>query len=136
MKTSFRAKSLAPDAQGQFFGRTCLRIGYWVSTGVVALLMASSGLTYLRYAPQALEGLFALSYFSFVGVFQLLGSIVLLAPGWPRLKPWVYAISALHFNREIFIALASGETREAVAFFIVLGLLAISFLLRPAMERR
>lgn len=136
MKTSFRAKSLAPDAQGYFFGRRCLRIGYWISTGVVALLMAFSGLIYLRYAPEALEGLFTLSYSSFVGVFQLLGSIVLLAPGWPRLKPWVYAISALLLNREAFSALTSGETREAVACSIALGLLAISFLLRPAMERR
>ena len=128
--------SLAPDAQGQFFGRKCLRIGYWISTGVVALLMAFSGLIYLRYAPTALEGLFALSSSSFVGVFQLLGSMVLLAPGWPRLKPWVYVIAALLFNRETFSALASGETREAIAFSIALGLLAISFLLRPAMERR
>ena len=135
MKTSFRAKSLAPDAQEQFFGRKCLRIGYWISTGVVALLMAFSGLVYLRYAPEAMEGLFALSYSSYVGVFQLLGSIVLLAPGWPRLKPWVYAISALLFNKETFSALASGETREAVAFSIALGLLAISFLLRPVRDR-
>ena len=95
MKTFLRAMSLAPDAQGQLFGRKCRHIGYWVSTGVVALVMGYSGLDYLRYAPESLEELFALSSYSIVGLLQLLGSVVLLLPGLRRLKPWAYGTFAV-----------------------------------------
>lgn len=130
MKTFLRAMSLAPDTQGQLFGRKCRHIGYWVSTGVVALVMGYSGLVYLRYSPESLEEVFALSSSSLVGLLQLLGSVVLILPRLRRLKSWVYGTFAVLFSREIFSALASGEKRDAPASSIALVLLAISFFLK------
>ena len=136
MRTSSRATSLAPDAQGQLFGRKCRQIGYWVSTVVVALVMGYSGLVYLPHPSEALEELFALSSQTIVGLLQLLGSVVLLIPGLRRLKPWAYGAFAVLFSREIFSALASGEKRDALASSIALVLLAISFFLRPTHKQR
>lgn len=102
-------------------------------------MMAESGFVYLRYAPAIFDELGNLPFpscYSLLGLIEVLGSAVILAPGWPRLKLWAYAAFALVFGSDLLSALASSEKRYALASFIALLLLAISFCLRPAARRR
>jgi hypothetical protein len=139
MNTSPRAVSVAPATSARPAGKRWKRIAYWSATGVIALIMAQSGFIYLRFAPAIFDELGNWPFPGFywlLGLIQVLGSAVLLAPGWPRLKLWAYAAFALDFGSGVLSALASGEERNALASLIALLLLGISFCLRPAARRR
>src|SRR5664279_4147557 len=68
---------------------------YWVSTGLIAAAGLMSGLMYLSGSSQAVEGFAHIGYPQqlriLLGIAKPLGAIVLLIPGWPRLKEWAYA---------------------------------------------
>lgn len=101
--------------------------------------MAKSGFTYLRYAAGIFDELGNLPFLSrywLLGLIEVLGSVLLLAPGWPRLKLLAYAAFTLVFGSDILSALASSEKRYVLASLIALLLLAISFCLRSAARRR
>ena len=71
-------------------------ITYWVTTALVAFSMGSGGLFEVMRNPQATDGLVRVlgypAYFALIlGVWKLLGTITILAPGLPRLKEWAYA---------------------------------------------
>src|SRR5687768_15374498 len=71
------------------------KIGYWVATALVALAMGFGGVVDLSGSPEVVATLSHLGYpayfASMLGVWKILGTIVLLAPGLPRLKEWAYA---------------------------------------------
>ena len=66
MKTSLRTMSLEAAAAEQSYATKRMWIGYWVSTGVVAVVMGYSGFAYLRYAPASFADLFALASGTFL----------------------------------------------------------------------
>lgn len=70
-------------------------IGYWIATGLTAVLMGPFGVLDLINDPQAAEIMKHLGYPDYVapmlGVWKILGTIVILAPGLPRVKEWAYA---------------------------------------------
>jgi len=70
-------------------------IGYWVATAIIALIMLLGGVTSLMQQKEGQEGMAHLgypAYFSLIlGSWKVLGTIALLAPGFPRLKEWAYA---------------------------------------------
>ncbi|WP_437949624.1 DoxX family protein [Sorangium sp. So ce296] len=70
-------------------------IGYWISTGLLGLGVASGGVADLAGSPQVLEGMAHLGYPAYfatiLGVWKVLGAVALLAPRFPRLKEWAYA---------------------------------------------
>jgi hypothetical protein len=77
-------------------------IGYWATTAVAALELLAGGATDLAHGRTALVAgepvaavLAHLGYpiylLTILGVWKLLGGIVLLVPGVPRLKEWAYA---------------------------------------------
>lgn len=77
-------------------------ISYWVTTIFTALELLAGGVTDLMHGRTALvagepvaEVLAHLGYpvylLTILGVWKLLGAIVLLAPRFPRLKEWAYA---------------------------------------------
>jgi hypothetical protein len=116
------------------------RIGYWVSTGLVALLFAAPGLALLLHNPQFAQEMARLGYPSyflpFLGVWKILGAIVVLAPRTAYLKEWAYAgmmfdISGALVSR----ALAGDGGFELFLPFVIAALVALSWALRPA-ERR
>jgi uncharacterized membrane protein YphA (DoxX/SURF4 family) len=78
------------------------RIGYWVATAAIALEGLAGGVTDLIHGPALLVAgdpvvsvLARLGYpvylLTILGVWKLLGALVLLLPRFPRLKEWAYA---------------------------------------------
>jgi hypothetical protein len=136
---SARGAGVAHAATARRFSEKSKRIAYWSATGVIALIMVESGFVYLRHAPGIFDELGDLPFpgaYMLLGLIEVFGSAVLLAPGWPRLKLWAYAAFALVFGSDVFSAIAFSERRYALASVIALLLLAISFRLRPAVRRR
>ena len=93
-------------------------ISYWVTTIFTALELLAGGVTDLMHGRTALvagepvaEVLAHLGYpvylLTILGVWKLLGAIVLLAPRFPRLKEWAYAGSFFVYAG----AVASGMVR-------------------------
>src|SRR6185503_20746250 len=71
------------------------KIGYWIATGLVALAMLPGGVLDAIQKPEALEILHHLGYPSYfasiIGVWKILATIAILAPGFPVVKEWAYA---------------------------------------------
>jgi len=77
-------------------------IAYWVTTAIIGLETLAGGVTDLLHGraalvsgPYALDIITHLGYPSYLltilGMWKVLGGIVLLAPGLPRIKEWAYA---------------------------------------------
>jgi hypothetical protein len=68
---------------------------FWVFTGIFCLFMLPGSIGNILSEPEWVDVFKQLGYplylLSFLGVAKLLGIIVLLVPGFPRLKEWAYA---------------------------------------------
>src|SRR3954467_13710722 len=71
------------------------KLGYWITTALVALAFASGGVFDILKPPPVAATMAHLGYPVYVAVilggWKLLGTAALLAPGLPRLKEWAYA---------------------------------------------
>jgi hypothetical protein len=110
-------------------------IGYWASSGLVALAMGASAAGYLSGAMDAdmaklgLPGWFVLT----LGTWKGLAAIALLVPALPRVKEWAYAGLFFTFTGAVIAHLASGDPVATAVPPIVLGLITTaSYVLRPA----
>ena len=115
-------------------------IGYWIATGLFCLAMTAGGTMNLLRADIQKESIEALGYpeylMTILGVAKLLGVIALLIPGAPLLKEWAYA----GFTFDLLGAAAShafvgDAAMEIVLPFIILGISAVSYWLRPSSRR-
>jgi uncharacterized membrane protein YphA (DoxX/SURF4 family) len=70
-------------------------IAFWTTTALIALTMLSGGVAQLMRTPANVEGMVHLGYppylLTILGVWKVLGAIVIVVPGLPRLKEWAYA---------------------------------------------
>jgi uncharacterized membrane protein YphA (DoxX/SURF4 family) len=77
-------------------------IGYWVATALIALETFVGGITDLVHggtelvAGPAVVGVvthlgYPVYILTILGVWKLLGAVVIVVPGLPRLKEWAYA---------------------------------------------
>jgi uncharacterized membrane protein YphA (DoxX/SURF4 family) len=70
-------------------------IFYWVTTAILGYVMLGGGATDVLRQSDTAEAIVQLGYplyfMTILGVWKLLGGIVVLAPGLPRLKEWAYA---------------------------------------------
>lgn len=75
-------------------------IGYWITTIILAFVLLSGGVGELTHAWGTLETVTLLGYpvyfLTILGLWKMLGAIVILMPGFPRLKEWAYA--GIFFN--------------------------------------
>ncbi len=112
------------------------RIAYWVSTGIVAALTLFAGYAYLSGSPQAVEGFTHVGYPQqlrvLLGIAKLLGAITLLIPGWPKLKEWAYAGFTFAWIAAVVAHYLAGDGPVALAPLVLLALLLVSYLTRPA----
>jgi hypothetical protein len=112
------------------------KIAYWVSTGLLAALSLFAGFAYLSGSPQAVEGFAHVGYPQqlriILGIAKPLGAIVLLVPGLPKLKEWAYAGFTFAWISAFVAHYLAKDGPKAFTPLILLGLLAISYVTRPA----
>jgi DoxX-like protein len=118
-------------------------IGYWVATTLIALETFVGGITDLVHGgtelvagPPVLGVVTHLGYPEYIltilGLWKLLGAIVIAAPGLPRLKEWAYAGVFFELTGAAASYVLHGEiTSDLVAPLILAALAMISWALRP-----
>ncbi|RDC62509.1 DoxX family protein [Adhaeribacter pallidiroseus] len=108
-----------------------LKITYWVTTALVALMMTYSGYAYLT-DPTMKQGFVHLGFPAYfrveLAVAKLMGVFVLLAPVPRRIKEWAYAGFVINFISAFIAHLASGDPfSNVVAPLLFLTLLLVSY---------
>ena len=115
------------------------KVVYWVVTGLLALSAVFAGVNYLLGSQQAVQAFAHLGYPPqlrvLLGIAKLLGGITLLVPGLLTLKEWAYAGFTFAWIAAVVAHYLAKD--GAVAFFplMLLVLLFISYLTRPASQR-
>jgi hypothetical protein len=108
---------------------------YWIATIFVGLIMTASGAMAVIHAPammKALEHLGYPVYFSnLLGVAKLVGVVVLLVPGWARLKEWAYVGFGITVLSGFYSHLMSGDGVTALDPLVTFAALVISYWTRP-----
>jgi hypothetical protein len=115
-------------------------IAYWVCTVVIALCIGSGGAAQVLRVPQNVAGMTALGYplhfIVLLGVWKVLGSLTLLAPGLRLVKEWAYAGIFIDLSGAVVAAVANaGAAFHVIAPIILIGVLAGSWALRPESRR-
>ena len=110
------------------------KVLYWVATALVAAMPLLSSFAYQAASrrwkdlhvgyPQQLRVL--------LGIAKLLGAIALIIPGWPMLKEWTYAGFTFAWIAAFFAHYLAGDGPKAFLPLILLVLLFVSYITRPA----
>ncbi|HXM91089.1 MAG TPA: DoxX family protein [Candidatus Dormibacteraeota bacterium] len=103
---------------------------------MVAALSLFAGFAYLSGSPQAVEGFAHVGYPQqlriILGIAKPLGAIVLLVPGLAKLKEWAYAGFTFAWISAFVAHYLAKDGPKAFTPLILLALLAISYVTRPA----
>lgn len=102
------------------------KVIYLLTTWGVALMMLLSSAMYLTRNPQLVEGFKVLGLpgymIGILGVAKLLGALVLIIPGFEKVKEWAYAGFAFTFIGAVVSHLATHTPFAGpLLFLIVLG---------------
>ncbi len=115
------------------------KVIYWAVTGLLALSALFAGVNYLWGSQQTVQTFAHLGYPQqqrvLLGIAKLLGGITLIVPGLLTLKEWAYAGFTFAW---IAAAVAHYLAKDgSVAFLplILLVLLLVSYLTKPASQR-
>ncbi|MFI5140340.1 MAG: DoxX family protein [Sphingobacteriales bacterium] len=109
-----------------------VKITYWITTAIVALMMTFSGYAYLtaEKMEQAFQHLGFPDYFRIeLAIAKFIGAALLLLPLSPRIKEWAYAGFTITFVSAFIAHSFSGDpapVRFAPVIFLVL--LAVSYI--------
>jgi hypothetical protein len=110
------------------------RIFYWITTGLLLLMMAFSGISSLISSEKAVAFFNTMnmpSYLiSFLSVAKLLGVLAILIPGFPRLKEWAYAGLTFDLVGAVYCNYAVGKpTGEWLPIILFVALAFASYFL-------
>ncbi|MFY9911221.1 MAG: DoxX family protein [Candidatus Sulfotelmatobacter sp.] len=112
------------------------KIAYWASNALIALSAAMAAFAYLSGSPQAVRGFIHIGYPQqlriILGIAKPLAAIVLLIPGFLRLKEWAYAGFTFAWICAFVAHTLAHDGRERFAPILLLILLVISYTTRPA----
>jgi hypothetical protein len=113
------------------------KIGYWITTGLIALNMLVGGVADAIAIPDVVaifNSLSLPSYIaSFIGVAKVLAAITIVLPKFPRLKEWAYAGIAIDLTGAAYAHASSGHAiGDVILPLVVLSLAMASWYLRPA----
>jgi uncharacterized membrane protein YphA (DoxX/SURF4 family) len=116
------------------------KIIYWIATGWLALGMISTGIVQLLQVDENIQPILELGYPAYfliiLGLWKILGAIVVLIPRSPLLKEWAYAGFFFAMSGAVFSHLASGSPpTDFLPPLLLLTLTLVSWYLRPQ-ERR
>ena len=139
MKTSvIEQDTLAPETWKRYLSWTGARvISYWIFTLLVAFEMMAGGvwdLLQIEYVRVVLAHLgYPMYLLTILGIWKIPCALVLLVPGFPRLKEWAYAGAFFTYSGAIASHLAVGDSAELWMPPFVLAVLTLaSWALRPA----
>jgi len=109
-----------------------MKITYWISTSIVALMMAYSAFAYLT-KPEMTMAFHHLGYPDYfrveLAVAKLIGAALLLIPIPSRFKEWVYASFTVVFISAFIAHTASGDpVNYRIMPLIFLGILMLSYI--------
>jgi uncharacterized membrane protein YphA (DoxX/SURF4 family) len=112
------------------------KIIYWIATIWLALGMLSTGIVQLLKVKEEVDMMKHLSYppyFSkLLGIWKILGVIIVLIPKFPLLKEWAYAGFFFTMSGAVFSHLAVGDgIKEFLGPILLLILTTISWYFRP-----
>jgi hypothetical protein len=110
---------------------------YWTLTALTAVLFAVPGAALLLGVPHFTQDMAHLGYpayfLAILGTWKLLGSLVILAPGLPRLKEWAYAGMVFDATSAALSRAAVGDGAVTIIVpLIITALVLLSWMLRPA----
>lgn len=113
------------------------KIIYWVATIWLALGMFSTGIVQFIKMKEEVAVITGLGYpvyfLTLLGLWKILGVVVVLIPKFPLLKEWTYAGFFFAMSGAIFSHLAIGNsTKELFGPALLLVLTAVSWYFRPA----
>jgi len=90
-----------------------IKIAYWIFTILMILLMLFSAISSLMPNPQGIALMKHLGYpysvLTLLSIAKILGIIVILLPGFPRLKEWAYAGFTFDLVGAIYAGLSAGD---------------------------
>jgi len=111
-------------------------LAYWVATAVTAFVFLSGGVGNLTQPSFVMDGMRHLGYpdyfVTILGIWKVLGGVIILAPRFPRLKEWAYAgmLFDLTGAAASHAALGDPVVKSAVPL-ILFGIVMVSWALRP-----
>jgi hypothetical protein len=116
------------------------KIIYWIATLWLALGMVSTGIVQLIKMKAEADMMAHLGYplyfLTLLGVWKILGVIVVLVPKFPQLKEWAYAGFFFAMSGAVISHLAVGDgAKEFFGPVLLLVLIILSWYFRPA-ERK
>ena len=119
---------------------TARTVGYWASTGLLAVALFGSGLgalTRQEFLVEAMEHLgFPLYVMRILGTWYVSAAVALVVPGLPRVKEWAYAGVIFAMTGAFASHVFAGDAIADHAPSLVLTSLAVaSYVLRPASRR-
>ena len=113
-------------------------IAYWGATGLVGTVTLFAAFNYLAATPEAVENFQHVGYPQqlrvLLGIGKLAGAIVLLLPRLPTLKEWAYAGFTFMWIAATVAHYVAADGK-ALMPVVLLGLLAVSYVTRPANRR-
>jgi uncharacterized membrane protein YphA (DoxX/SURF4 family) len=116
-------------------------VAYWATTALVVFELVLGGVWDVLRVPQVrglIERLGYPPYFLIIlGIWKLLGALVLAAPGFPRLKEWAYAGVLFDLTGAVASLWASGLMNAGTTAYPITmtGVALASWALRPASRR-
>ena len=114
-------------------------IAYWICTAVIVLCIGAGGAAQALRVQQNVDGMTALGYplhfIVLLGVWKVLGALVLFAPGLRLVKEWAYAGIFFDLTGAAASCAAVGGygayAFHVIAPLIIAGLTVASWALRP-----
>ena len=110
---------------------------YWIATVLFTVGMLSSGLAQIFHAKAMVDIVVPLGYplyfLSIIGIWKVLGVIVVLMPGWKLLKEWAYAGFFFVMTGAFISHLASGDDgiKGIIGPFMQTVFIILSWYFRP-----
>ena len=113
------------------------KIIYWIATLWLALGMVSTAVVQLMKRKDEVDSITHLGYpiyfLTIIGVWKMLGVIVVLMPKYPLLKEWAYAGFFFVMSGATFSHIALGDPiTEIVPSLLLIVLTVVSWYFRPA----
>ncbi len=100
------------------------KIAYWIFTGLLVASMLMSSITSILRLPSSVAMIssrlgYPIYVIPFLGIAKLLATVVILIPGFPRVKEWAYAGITFDLIGATYSQIALGDSHGMWLFMII-----------------